>query len=418
MFEPIPPSPKQAAAFQSRRFSFQFRHRQVRGRAGLPSVGPGRSIASCMSVKIRFTSAVATGLVLAKVGHPQREEPLETSRELFTVAEEDREILTALFLKPFKNLTGYRFSHHSSLDQHEMNLCASDIFGAPEKLLERGVAIARRLYSKSNHPNIKSGDLCISLIEDIEVDGKATRGLCILKSESVVPFLSISTRDGDLHLHTEQGINPDKIDKGCLILDHFSNKGYYALTFDRSGTDSRFWVRDFLGLLPITDPSFLTKNYAAMAVSFLDKEQKEQKERRTRKAAGTPDDQDDAPPWESTGAARDALDYFDENETFSLHGFEESVLKTPDARARFAEHKARVEEETGQRLDDGFEISKKDVNLAKRRVNQSFMKLDTGVEVRLRPAALAKAGQVLEHGYDEEKKMKFIKVFYHEDLAG
>jgi hypothetical protein len=28
-----------------------------------------------MSVKIRFTSAAATRLVLAKVGHPQRDEP-------------------------------------------------------------------------------------------------------------------------------------------------------------------------------------------------------------------------------------------------------------------------------------------------------------------------------------------------------
>jgi hypothetical protein len=363
-----------------------------------------------MSAKIRFTSANATHLVLAKVGHPQRDEPLETSREVFKIAEDDQEALTALFLKPFKNLTGYRFSHHSSLDQHEMNACAKAIFESEEALLERGLAIARRLYTKSNHPNIKSGDLCISLVRDIEVDGRATCGLCILKSESVVPFLSISTRDGDLHLHTEQGINPDKIDKGCLILDHFPNKGYYAITFDRSGTDSRFWVRDFLGLLPITDPSFLTKNYAQMAVAFLEKEAKDHKATNTAT--------DDSPPWETTGAARDALGYFEEKDTFSLQEFEESVLKTPDARARFAEHKSKIEEETGNPLQETFEISRKDLNPTKRRVNQSFMKLDTGVEIRLRPAALSKAGQILEHGFDEEKKMKFIKVFFNEDLAG
>ena len=51
-----------------------------------------------MSVKIQFSSAVATGIVLAKVGNPQRDEPLQTSREVFKVDDEDKEALTALFL--------------------------------------------------------------------------------------------------------------------------------------------------------------------------------------------------------------------------------------------------------------------------------------------------------------------------------
>ena len=160
-----------------------------------------------MSMKIRFSSAITTGLVLAKVGHPQRDEPLQTSKEICTIAEEDQETLSAIFLKPFKNLSGHRFSHHASLDQHEMNALAAAIFATPEGLLEKGCDIARRLYAKSNHPNIKSGDLCIALIRDIEANGELTQGLCILKSESVVPFLSISTRNGDLQLSAEQGIN-------------------------------------------------------------------------------------------------------------------------------------------------------------------------------------------------------------------
>lgn len=363
-----------------------------------------------MSAKIRFTSASATGLVLAKVGHPQRDEPLETSKEVFKIAEEDQEALTALFLKPFKNLVAHRFSHHSSLDQHEMNVCARTIFESQDALYEKGCEIARRLYSKSNHPNIKSGDLCISLVEEIDVDGQLTQGICILKSESVVPFLSISTRDGDLHLHTEQGINPDKIDKGCLILNHMEKKGYYVLTFDRSGTDSRFWVRDFLGVLPITDPSFLTKNYTHMAVAFLEKEKKDHK-------AAPQEAEDDVPPWETSNASQDALSYFEGKEKFSLQEFEEEVLKTPDAKARFAEHRSKIEAEQGQRLDDSFEISKKDVSKVKKKFSQSVMKLDTGVEIRLKPSAVAKADKVLEHGFDETRKMKFIKVFFNEDLG-
>jgi hypothetical protein len=45
------------------------------------------------------------------------------------------------------------------------------------------------------------------------------------------------------------------------------------------------------------------------------------------------------------------------------------------------------------------------------------MKLDTGVEIRLKPALAVKPDQVLEHGFDEQKKMKFIKIYFNEDLA-
>jgi hypothetical protein len=144
-----------------------------------------------------------------------------------------------------------------------------------------------------------------------------------------------------------------------------------------------------------------------MAVSFLEKEKKDKK---------TEPRDDDTPPWEDTSAVRDAITYFEEKEHFSLHEFEEEVLKTPEIKAKFAEHRAKLEEETGHKLDETFEISKKDVTKAKNKL-KTVLKLDTGAEIRLKPALAAKPDQILEHGFDEEKKMKFIKIFFNEDLA-
>jgi hypothetical protein len=164
-------------------------------------------------------------------------------------------------------------------------------------------------------------------------------------------------------------------------------------------------VRDFLGVVPITDSPFLTNKYASMAVAFMEKEKKEK-----------PTADDDTPPWDTSNAARDAITYFEEKEKFSLQEFEEEVLKTPEAKAKFAEHRSRIEEEQGHKLEDTFEISKKDVSKAKKKIRTS-MKLDTGVDIRLKPALAAKPEQVLEHGFDEARKMKFIKIFFNEDLA-
>ncbi len=352
-----------------------------------------------MSVKISFNSATVTNLVLAKVGNPQREEPLTTSKEVFRVDEDDRELLTALFLKPFRNLVAHRFQHHSSLEKHEMHLLATGIFAAPGKLLQHGCDIARRLYSKSNHPNIKSGDLCISLMDDIEVEGEMTNALCILKSESVVPFLSISAEDGDLRLHTEQGINPDKIDKGCLIINHWANKGCYVLTFDRSGGESRFWVREFLGLQAVPDSAFLTNTYAELAVAAV-----------KQKMPPT------APPEEAGRAAREVFEWFDDRENFDLEDFEKQVLKTPDAVAHFAAERSRIEEEHGEALQAKFEISPKDVKKVKKQ-SASVVKLDTGFEIHIKPVFATTDDPLLERGFDEAKGMKFIKLWFNEDVS-
>lgn len=355
-----------------------------------------------MNLKLNFESVEISGLVLAKVGNPSRDEALQTSKTLFHVSDDDQVTLTPIFLKPFRNLIGQRFTHHSSLEKNEVNQAAKTIFEKPESLLEQGCEIAKRLYSKSSHPNIKSGDLCISLFEDVMVEGENKRAICILKSESVTPFLSISTRDGDLQLETEQGINPEKIDKGCLIVEHFEKKGFYVLSFDRGSSESRFWVRDFLSVRPIPDSALLSKRVAEMAVSAVSSES----------AVADPE----SPPWDINEPAQEALNYLGEQKNFSLQEFEEQALRTDAAKARFAEERKRLEEEEGIALEDNFEISQKDVSKAKK-LMKSVMKFDTGVEVRLRPKVLDNPGEVLERGYDEARKMNYLKVYYHEDLG-
>lgn len=362
-----------------------------------------------MTIKLDFSSASIAGLVLAKVGNPSRDEPLQTSKQLFEVDEKDQPTLSSIFLRPFKSfsLVGQKFHHHSSLDQHEVNTYAAAIFEDETKLLEKGCQLATRLHTKSTHPNIKSGDLCVSHIKGIIAGEETVDAVCILKSESVTPFLSISTRDGDLQLNTEHGINPEKIDKGCLIVNQFSRKGFYVLTFDRGSSESRFWVRDFLNVVAIPDNALLSKKVAEMAVSAV-------AETSAASAPAPRDDEESSPPWEVNESAKEALAYFDNKKHFSLAEFEEQALRTPEAKAAFNEKKKLLEEESGVAIEEAFDISPKDVSKAKK-LMKSVMKLDTGVEIRLKPKVVAKPDQVLEKGYDKDRKMSFIKVYFNNE---
>jgi len=346
---------------------------------------------------IGLTNATAGEVVLAHVGNPRNDEPLKTSREVCEIREEDRDLFSRLILKPFRSLARYRFDHHSSLDKNETFACARAIFSGESSFLEKGCELAQRLYAKSSHPNIKSGDLCIARVSNAIVDKQPVEALCILKSETVEPFLSISSDEGDLRITTEHGINPDKIDKGCLILNADEANGYHVLTFDRAGAQSRFWLREFLGVRLFTDDSLLTTQVADLAVSFLQGED-------------SPVTGEGGAVAEKTMAANRAMNFFENRDHFSMQEFEEEVLRRdPAMMARFRKHRERFEEEQGHTLADDFGITPKELERVKKKVG-GIMKFDTGVEVRLLPDFQESA---LERGFDETRGMGYLKVFFN-----
>ena len=350
-----------------------------------------------MILDIGFKKATAGPVVLARVGNRVNGQLLETSREVCEIRKEDRDLFSQLILRPFRSHVRYRFDHHSSLDKNETFSCVREIFSGESSFLEKGCELAKRLYAKTDHPNIKAGDLCIARIRNAVVSKEPVDALCILKSETVEPFLSISSDHGDLRITTEHGINPDKIDKGCLILNADEANGYHVLTFDRGGAQSKFWLQEFLGVRLFTDDSVLTTQVADLAVSFLQGEK-------------SPLTGEDGGIAEKTMAANRAIEFFENRDHFSMQEFEEEVLrKDPAMVSRFKEYKAKFEEENNQPLSDDFGISSGELTKVHRKVG-GVMKFDTGVEVRLLPEFQE---GTIERGFDEDRAMGFLKVYFN-----
>lgn len=352
-----------------------------------------------MALTLNFRNASLAAMSLAKVGNPVRDEALRTSQSLCRFQNEEAELLTHCFLKSFRALELHQLHHHSELAQNELFAAAAAIFDDNATLLEQGATIARHLYAKSQHPNIKSGDLCVALIDRVGVVGESVQALSIVKSESRVPFLQISERDGDLVLTTEQGIYPDKIDKGCLILNHGRADGFTVYLFDKSGGNTHFWVRDFAGAKPVADDGYLTRRFSELCVEFARR--------------GLPED---APAEERMEVAGRSLDYLQESEEFDLADFEEKALAKPERIAQFEAFKVDYEEERGEPVAEKFPVSKKEAEKAGRRL-KSRMKLDVGVELKFSSGFIHQAAHFLERGRDEDKGMEFIKIYFRKEEA-
>jgi hypothetical protein len=351
-----------------------------------------------MPLSVNFKEARLAAMSLARVGNPLRSESLRTSRALCQFEDSEAELLTHCFLKSFRALELHTLHHHSDLRQNELFGYASRIFDDNDTLLEQGAAIARHLHAKSNHPNIKSGDLCVALIDDVLAGGERVQALSIVKSESTVPFLQISERDGDLRLTTEQGIYPDKIDKGCLIVDHDREHGFSVYLFDKSGSNPHFWNRDFVGAAPVKSDDYLTKHYSKLCVAFAEK--------------GLPEE---TMQEERLDVANRAIAYLEESEEFDLGEFQDRALATPERIEQFAAFKTEYEEEGGHELEDKFTVSKPEAKKARKRL-KSRLKLDVGVELQFSSGFISQSDKFLERGFDEERQMEFVKVWFYQEL--
>ncbi|HCC20532.1 MAG TPA: hypothetical protein DEP88_04700 [Verrucomicrobiales bacterium] len=351
-----------------------------------------------MSHTLNFRRAAVSTLSLARVGNPLRSEPLHTSKELCRFSKEDAAVLTPSFLKPFKNLEAKQFVHHSSLDLNEVYRYTKTIFKEPDHLLDHGRKIARHLYNKSKHPNIKPGDLCIALVTELLVDGEPRQALSIIKSESKVPFLEVADTDGNLELIAHQGISPDKIDKGCLIIEQDAENGFLVYTFDKSSSGTHFWMRDFLAVKFRRDNDYMTRRYADMCVSFAKE--------------GLPEE---VGAEERTRIAGQAMGYFEDRDEFDLKHFRQEALKEPDVIEKFDQYREKQDDEDGGALEDNFVIAKKEARKAANRF-RSTMKLDCGVNISFGPSFSDEGENAFERGFDEETGRKFVKIYYGEEL--
>ncbi len=351
-----------------------------------------------MPLRIDYTETRLAGLSLAKVGNLSRDEPLETSRTLCRVADADADLLTSCFLKSFKSLDPHRLHHHRELTGNELFASAFAIFDDKTTLLEQGARIARHLAARSNHPNIRSGDLCIALIDKVKIGDQYHQALSIVKSESKVPFLQVTSVDGDLKLTTQQGINPDKIDKGCLIINHSRSEGFVVYLFDKTGGSTHFWTNEFVGATPVESDEYLTKRYSELCVAFAEK--------------GLPAD---ALQEERIEVASKAIGYLNNAEQFDIDEFQEIALADPGRIERFEAFKDAYEEEKGRVFKDRFAVSKPEAKKAKRRL-KSHLKLDVGVDLKFSSKCIDRADTLVERGYAQAKGMHYIKIFYNKEL--
>ncbi len=345
---------------------------------------------------IKRTRVELSKCIIHKVANKYNSGKNALSENLVRFDEESYELLLPFLLKPFGSVTqSYRFSHHADVRLNELNKYSSDIFEDEETFLEHSKNIVNHLYEQSNSANIKSGDVLVVLFEGIEYKDMLTEAVGIYKIESKVDFFQTYLDDDSFDVVVQKGISTKKLDKGCLILNTSDTEGTVVLSVDNNNYDAQYWIKNFLSVKYADDRNLHTQNYLEMCRDFSEEVIKPEFGKH-----------------EQSNFLANTVDYFKEHESVDYHNFKDEVFQEDKHKDMFEDYKKHFEKLNDVLVRNNFEVS--DIVLKKEKPKlKTEIKLDTNIQIKIDVDAPDASSEYLEQGYDEDKKMKYYKVFYN-----
>ncbi len=345
-----------------------------------------------------FTSASIKKLIIHAVGNKLKEEEIILSQECVDI--EDSSLSTLLgkyFFQCFKDNGLYNFGHITDLRFNEVYQYIKSIFIDFNTFETHSKNIAKQLYEASTHPNIKKGELCVAFIKGVSLNEIQYDAVGIFKSENKDSFLRINRLNGDKNgfaVTWERGIDTNKLDKGCIILNNQMEKGYKILLIDSgSSTDTKYWVEDFLGIQKNNNFN-KTKMLVEACKEFTKKDFLEEK---TDKVA----------------MLNNVVEYFKSNSNIELDEFTSHVAKQSNRSEELKEFINDYAEKKECQNINNFFVDKSALKNIRRSI-KNFIKLDTDFEIKINGSS-GTSNNYLEKGYDSDKQMYFYKIYFNEE---
>ncbi|MDC6384476.1 nucleoid-associated protein [Flagellimonas taeanensis] len=336
---------------------------------------------------------------LHRVGNKSKNEAAFMSAEPFSLNDEMSGLLKEYFFRPFreKEENYFRFAHDVDLEFNEVFKSISELFENPSNGHQVSKKITQHLFDQSNHPHIKSGEVYVVHFSDMVIDNKKTDAVGIFKSELKHDFLQFREKEQNLEILIKQGININKLDKGCIVFNVDKEEGYKVLSVDSNRYDAKYWLENFLGLVPLTDENFYTKNYLKFCQNFakdvvLPAEDKQQEVLFMNRA----------------------VNHFAKNDAFEETAFLNEVMENPELIPEFKHYK--VEKGPKYSIEDvsNFDIANKAVSDARKKI-KNVINLDTNIQIKLDFINPESAEKFVEKGWDEERQMYYYLVYFNKE---
>lgn len=338
-------------------------------------------------------------LSIHRVGNKSRNEALFLSENTYGLNDEIVPLLKEYFFKSFreKEENYYQFAHEVDLEYNEMFNLATAVFTNPSEIHSISKKMTSHLFEQSNHPHIKNGEVYVTYLTNVSIDNNVVDAIGIFKSELRTDFLQFEEKDNHLEMILQEGINLNKLDKGCLIFNYKKEEGYKILTVDSNRYDARYWLEHFLSVDAFQDENFMTKKYLKFCQEF------------AKEVVFPAEDKK-----QEVMFMNRAVNHFAKNDEFEETAFLNEVMENPDLIPEFKNYKADRGGKYSIEDVTTFPIANAAVTDARKSI-KNVINLDTHIQIKLDFINPESAEKFVEKGWDEEKQMYYYLVYFNKE---
>ena len=218
---------------------------------------------------LKTSNAYISRATLQRVGNKLSQEINYSTSEEIPFTEDEEQLLKSFFLSSIRSSQDLmKFTHHVSLDYNTVYDSCLKFFNKEVSFMDFSNHILNHLYEKSDHPQIKTGELFVVLFENIQFQDITTEGIGIFKIEKKIDYLKFQLAEDDLDFTISKGVKLQKVDKGCLILNTEQSDGYRLISIDNNNYDANYWKKGFLNLEEVINDSYQTKHHLQLLSTF------------------------------------------------------------------------------------------------------------------------------------------------------
>ena len=348
---------------------------------------------------INLFNAHIENLSIHRVGNKSRNEAIFLSETPYGLNDEIMPLLKEYFFKSFreKEENYYQFAHEVDLEYNEMFNFATEVFTNPSSIHDVSKKITNHLFEQSNHPHIKNGEVYVTYMTNVSIDNNVVDVVGVFKSELRTDFLQFEEKNNNLEMILQEGINLNKLDKGCLIFNYKKEEGYKILTIDSNRYDAKYWLEHFLSVDAFQDENFMTKKYLKFCQEF------------AKEVVLPAEDKK-----EEVMFMNRAVNHFAKNDEFEETAFLNDVMDNPDLIPEFKSYKADRGEKYSIEDVTSFPIANAAVTDARKSI-KNVINLDTNIQIKLDFINPESAEKFVEKGWDEEKQMYYYLVYFNKE---
>ncbi len=347
---------------------------------------------------LEFTRSELTQLAVHYTGNKGNGEEVSYSGSPFKFKEDFvKDTLLHYFLTPFKNDIYYCFAKSDAIKINDVHAYVSEIFADTSLFFEHSKKIAAHLYQQTNHPKIKGGEFYLVYLKDCVTDGELCDAIGIFKSENKETYLKVYQHIDEFEIESENGININKLDKGCLIFNTEKAQGYKISIVDNSAKIAEaalYWTEDFLNIKLREDNFYHTQHFITACKGFCEEVLSEE-----NNVAKT----------DQMMMMNRSMNFFKERDKVNVKDFEKEVMVQPELIDAFRDYRSNYIEENHLNAPEEFQVSSTAVKKNEKYM-RSVLKLDKNFHVYVHGRH-----DYIQKGYDEDMGMKFYKLYFNSE---